>query len=248
MNEFSLNGLSFCFIDQSDFRPELLHAEERGVLPPDASPSRLVQFGLGRAAARIALMALKKSSVATGAASNKPPSDSPILMSEQGAPLWPSGIIGSISHTRSFSGGQRSGLFSAAAVVASNSRFLSLGIDIEDSERPVSTEALRKMSSTHEFDWAQQQNAVDEATPSSREKSLFLLGAKEALYKALFPLCEQYFGFLDAELEISGPGLPFSIRLKRDLLPAARQGSSFPISFQRLGRFNAVWIALPRTA
>ena len=244
MMEFSVEGLSFCLMEQADFRSELLHPLENKLLAPSVSPARLVQFGLGRAAFRQALKNLER---ATGfcspsselTTSPAPLSDEPILIDTFGAPVLPQGVTGSISHTRSFEGGQRRGVFSAVAVVGRSSRYQTVGIDVEDSERVLSPEILRKAAAPAEEAWVL-------ADQPSSTRMLFLLSAKEALYKALFPLCHQYFGFLDAELVLPDQGYPPQIRLLKTLSPSAVQGTLFSIGSTRLGRLAIVWITVPQ--
>ena len=254
MNEFSVDGLAFCLIDQADFRSELLHELERTTLSPHASPSRLAQFGLGRAAARQALRTLEKepgaqASILESASPQVPPSASPILMDAHGAPVWPPQTTGSISHTRSFEGGQRRGIFSAVAVVGSTTKYTTVGIDLEDSARRLSPEIMKKAASPAEESWVRAE-MVTAAAPSldraTSDRLLFLLSAKEALYKAVFPLCFQYFGFLDAELVLPQEGPPKQIRLTKTLAPTAVKGSLFSIGSRRLGRLTVVWIAVPK--
>jgi 4'-phosphopantetheinyl transferase EntD len=254
MNEFSIDGLVFCLIDQADFRTEELHPLERAALAPGASPSRLVQFGLGRAAARHALRRLEReSSFSASAASSSSPlmslGEAPLLIDSFGAPIWPERTTGSLSHTRRFEGGQRRGIFSAVAVVGASSHYHSVGIDLEDSDRLLSPEIVKKVASPSEAEWVlaeQVSPPPNTADLPARSRLLFLLSAKEALYKAIFPLCHQYFGFLDAELVLGGEEFPKHIRLCKTLSPAAVKGSQFSIGSAKLDRLALVWIAVPK--
>ncbi|HEX2760306.1 MAG TPA: hypothetical protein VHM27_07320, partial [Rhizomicrobium sp.] len=92
--------------------------EDRGqpvLLPPPenalvekAAPKRRREFALGRACARAALEKLGHGGAVIGRGSN-------------GAPLWPQGITGSITHTRDY----------AAAVVGEARHFSGIGVDAE---------------------------------------------------------------------------------------------------------------------
>lgn len=84
-----------------------LHPDE-AALVAGAMDKRRREFALGRACARAALAAM---GVEAG----------PILRAGDGAPLWPAGVVGSISHTDGY----------ACAVVGASSRFAAMGVDVE---------------------------------------------------------------------------------------------------------------------
>ena len=73
-----------------------------------AAPKRRREFALGRTCARAALEKLGHGDAAIGRRAN-------------GAPLWPQGIVGSITHTRDY----------AAAVVGQARHFSGIGVDAE---------------------------------------------------------------------------------------------------------------------
>jgi enterobactin synthetase component D / holo-[acyl-carrier protein] synthase len=73
-----------------------------------AAPKRRREFALGRACARAALAALGHDPVSIG-------------RRENGAPLWPDGLVGSITHTSGY----------AAALVAKAAHFSGVGLDAE---------------------------------------------------------------------------------------------------------------------
>lgn len=81
---------------------------EETALVQNAIEKRVREFRAGRAAARTALKELGHSATA-------------ILKGPERAPLWPNGIVGSISHSNTH----------AATLVASHNSFEGLGIDIE---------------------------------------------------------------------------------------------------------------------
>ena len=88
-----------------------LFAEESAQLGPQVPVGRLREFRLGRACARRALASL-----------NVPPA--PILIGPNGAPVWPTGIVGSITHCSGY----------CAAAVAYADHVAALGIDAELNE------------------------------------------------------------------------------------------------------------------
>lgn len=95
------------------FEPELavLYASERLSLP-SAGPSRLREFAAGRFHARLAMAKLGHPAV-------------DLRRGDDGAPQWPTGIVGSISHTL-----WRGRVFVVAAVARSN-HVRALGVDLE---------------------------------------------------------------------------------------------------------------------
>ncbi len=107
---------------------------------------------------------------------------SPILRGDSGQPLWPRGVVGSLTHCDGY----------RAAVVAYKLQRRSLGIDAEPhGELPqgvlahVSLPAEREVLSTR-------------AGGVHWDRLLFC--AKEATYKAWFPLTERWLGFDDAHI------------------------------------------------
>jgi 4'-phosphopantetheinyl transferase EntD len=97
------------------FGAELDDTGQALVLPPPeealvakAAPKRRRDFALGRSCARAALAGLDHG-------------DAVIGMGEGGAPLWPAGILGSITHTKGY----------AAALVAEARNYSGVGVDAE---------------------------------------------------------------------------------------------------------------------
>ena len=93
-----------------DAAPDVLEAEQPFV--KKAVEKRRREFSAGRTCARQALREL-------GCA------DAPIVHNQNGAPLWPTGIVGSITHSNTY----------AAAVAAKSLRACGLGIDMETVSR-----------------------------------------------------------------------------------------------------------------
>jgi len=124
-----------------------------------AVPSRRDSFAAGRCAARAALAAL-----------GQPPG--PILRGTHGAPLWPEGIVGSITHSAAL----------CLAVAARRAESAGLGVDIEP-DRVLPPGIIAEIV-TPEDDAAQ-----NPAAP------LRIFSAKEAVYKAQYPLSGRVIGF-----------------------------------------------------
>jgi 4'-phosphopantetheinyl transferase EntD len=106
-------------------------------------------------------------------------------MAEDRAPIWPRGVVGSITHTGDF----------AAAAVAWAADIAGLGID---SEQIIDPAAARDIADVC---------MVDEATlfkaahgRSFCEFCTFVFSAKEAVYKCLFPLTRKFLEFSDVRI------------------------------------------------
>ncbi|MDL9936307.1 4'-phosphopantetheinyl transferase superfamily protein [Gordonia sp. ABSL1-1] len=106
----------------------------------------------------------------------------PILRGERGAPVWPAGVVGSLTHCDGYRG----------AVVAYGLGVRSLGIDAEP-HAPLPDGVLDHTSI-----------AAERAVLATRAPGLhwdrLLFCAKEATYKAWFPLTNRWLGFEDAHI------------------------------------------------
>ncbi|WP_055494086.1 4'-phosphopantetheinyl transferase [Streptomyces sp. TP-A0356] len=153
-----------------------LYPEEEAVIA-QAVEKRRREFTAVRACAR---QAMEKLGV--------PPQ--PVLPGERGAPRWPDGLIGSMTHC--------AGYCAAALVPAGD--LVSLGIDAEPHDRlpegvleavalPTEQTRLRGLARSH---------------PSIHWDRL-LFSAKESVYKSWFPLTGKWLDFLEADIEID-PG------------------------------------------
>jgi 4'-phosphopantetheinyl transferase EntD len=195
--------------------------EEAALLADAGSPTRRRQFALGRACAREALRQLG----GPGAAA--------IGRAQGRIPRWPTGFVGSISHSR-----QR-----AAAAAAHARDYLGLGVDLERARAP-SPALLRRILRPAE-------RAALAALSGDPLAAAFtaLFAAKEALYKAVNPITGVYLGFQDAEVEFppgtdwlgsgaAGSGGPLAWRLLKD------SGPRFPGGFPGSGawRRDGAWI------
>ncbi len=138
-----------------------------------AVPRRRAEFAAGRHAAELALAELGCHAT--------------VLRAANGAPLWPAGFVGSISH-----GGAL-----AVAAVAGIATHRSLGIDVEDCvNAETRAELAARVLSPAE------RALLAGALPLASEEARFSLGfsAKESLYKCLHPLSGAFFEFADARI------------------------------------------------
>ena len=125
----------------------------------------------------------------------------PILPGVGGAPTWPAGIRGSMTHCAGY----------AAAAVGTVSRISTIGIDAEpDAPLPdgvldlIATPAERdRLAATHQ-----------ESDGPSWDRLLF--SAKEAVYKAWFPLVGKWLDHHDAEISFQPHNRTFTALLSRD--------------------------------
>jgi 4'-phosphopantetheinyl transferase EntD len=108
--------------------------------------------------------------------------DVAILRTPSGAPVWPDGITGSLAHDDEM----------AVAAIASVSGIGSLGIDVEPAQ-PLPDDIFALVA-TH----ADVTDAVDR-----RLAGRVLFSAKEAVYKAVYPLDRQILGYEDITVDLN---------------------------------------------
>ncbi|MFG2126511.1 4'-phosphopantetheinyl transferase [Streptomyces sp. NPDC048751] len=158
---------------------------ERGLLPQEAAlvvravAKRRREFAVVRSCARRAMEKL-----------GVPPQ--PVLPGERGAPRWPEGLVGSMTHCDGY----------GAATLVRATDLASLGIDAEPHQAlpegvlpavslPVEVQRLDRLSADRpEVHWDR-----------------LLFSAKESVYKAWFPLTGLWLEFTEAELDLhADPG------------------------------------------
>lgn len=112
-------------------------------------------------------------------------SQGPILADEDGVPVWPEGACAAISHSKGY----------CAAIAARSSRFRMLGLDLEKTNRLSPSAALRVV---HPNEQSFVQN--------DRKKGSLIFCAKEAFFKAQFPIWRTQGNFHDLELVVGAEG------------------------------------------
>ena len=151
-----------------------------------ATPARQAEFAAGRAAARAAMRAVGMVPYA-------------IPMGSDRAPVWPAGVVGSISHSNGL-----------CIAVAARARALSgLGIDIEPLD-PLPEELWPDVLTPADRDWLMTQDA-DLRGGYAR----MIFSAKEATYKAQYNLTGELIGFDAVEIEIDDVGGEFTASFMR---------------------------------
>jgi 4'-phosphopantetheinyl transferase EntD len=172
--------------------PVTVAVEERRTDPPDAVlypeeealviravPKRRAEFTTARLCARAALAALGEPPVA-------------ILPGPRGAPRWPRGVVGTITHCAGY----------RAAAVARAADLAAIGMDAEP-HGPLPAGVLPAVSRPAE---AAALAALARTTPGVHWDRM-LFSAKESVYKAWFPLTGRWLDFEEAELTFGGVDL-----------------------------------------
>jgi 4'-phosphopantetheinyl transferase EntD len=154
-----------------------------------AVEKRRREFVTGRACARLALTRL-------GAPVTAIPSGG------HGEPLWPAGVVGIITHCAGY----------RACAVAWSRTVIALGIDAEPN-LPLPEGILAEVAHGRERDAVGGGSAPAGAEPDAVDLPRLLFSAKEAVYKAWFPLTGRWLGFDDVELSIDVARARFRARL-----------------------------------
>jgi 4'-phosphopantetheinyl transferase EntD len=171
-----------------------------------AVDKRRREFATTRRCARAALAQLGVPAVA-------------ILPGDRGAPQWPAGIVGSMTHCRGY----------RAAAVARAEHLITIGLDAEPDDA-LPGGVLEVVASPGE------QARISElaaAFPGPAWDRL-LFSAKESVYKAWFPVTQQWLGFDGADITIHPTDGTFTARL---LVPGP------VLDGGRLTGFTGRWLA-----
>lgn len=115
----------------------------------------------------------------------------PILPGERGAPGWPNGVVGSMTHCAGY----------RAAVLARDTDIVTVGIDAEPHE-PLPNGVEKAVTRPEERVHLAELAAVDATVHWDK----LLFAAKESVYKAWFPLTHKWLGFEDARVTFDPAG------------------------------------------
>lgn len=170
-----------------------------------AVEKRRREYGTVRHCARTALRELGVAPVA-------------ILSGGRREPLWPPGVVGSLTHCMGY----------RAAAVGRGREVHTIGIDAEP-HQPLTAEVLGLIALDGERSHLEELAATDGRTRWDR----LLFCAKEAVYKAWFPLTLGWLGFEQAAVTIDPVELTFSARL---LVPGPL------VDGERLTGFDGRWV------
>ncbi len=169
--------------------PSLPLFPEEQKLVASAVDKRRLEFSRGRQCARAALRRLGLS-------------DAPLLTGSQREPLWPAGVVGSITHTAGM----------CVAAVAWQRSYAGVGIDVEPAG-PLEHAVAERIASAAEL------SALGSLPPLLAARLIF--SAKEAFYKCQFYRTRQFLGFLDVSIELEPHG-EFWAELLIDAEPLVR--------------------------
>ncbi|WP_255955040.1 4'-phosphopantetheinyl transferase family protein [Streptomyces odontomachi] len=165
--------------------PELGLFPEEAALVARAVPERRQEFATVRACARRALGRM-----------GLPPA--PLVWARRGAPVWPDGIVGSMTHCKGFRG----------AAVARSADVASVGIDAEP-DQPLPAGVLDAIALRKEAIWLRELTDCHPGVCWDR----LLFSAKESVYKTWFPLTRRELDFDEAEIRIDPLTGTFTARL-----------------------------------
>ncbi len=206
----------FACVSTGDLGDYTPHPNEVQCLSPKATEKRRTEFFLGRLAASLALQALGVT-------------PRPVLKAESREPLWQDGVVGASTHKGD----------AAAAGVARKEMTCGVGVDLESLHQPVSFKISEKVCSEPEQAWLAE-------VPDEKDTRLkMIFSAKEAGFKAFFPIQQIYLGYRDAELSWREETRSFvGTRLKAagDHHPI---GTSFEVGCRITDEFVFSFVSLP---
>jgi 4'-phosphopantetheinyl transferase EntD len=172
-------------VETFDDPPDVhLYPQEEALLRKAVTGRRL-EFGTARWCARQALAKLGLPAA-------------PILPGPRGAPSWPDGVAGSMTHCPGY----------RAAALAHSTDIAAIGIDAEP-DGPLPDGVRDRIAGPEELPALAELMAA--APGTAWDKLLF--SAKESTYKAWFPLAQRWLGFTDASVRINPADGTFTVRL-----------------------------------
>lgn len=153
-------------------RAPAIHSDELVALG-DVTEKRRRDFTIGRYCAHRALRLQGDSS-------------QPLLIGAHGEPMWPPGIVGSITHCPGY----------CAAAVAKRRDIAAIGIDVE-LNCDIPKDEVDLIALGCERRW------LDAMPRANISWSSVLFSAKESVYKAWFPLMRTWLGFEDVAIRVA---------------------------------------------
>lgn len=205
-------GIGLC----ADMEPRL-HPAEEALLGSRTVARRRHDFALGRTAARAALADMRLAA-------------DPIGRGTRGQPIWPTGVVGAITHADAL----------GLAVAGSDHAYAGLGLDLERLSPGLSAAAAHRVCSPEEERWTRQ---VPE--PEATVRRTLVFSAKEAIFKATFPLCNVWLGFHDAELAWAPPSSAFHASLGVSPSPALPVGAALTVWAWQIQQYVLAFTFVP---
>jgi enterobactin synthetase component D len=114
----------------------------------------------------------------------------------KGCPLWPPGLVGSISHTNDY----------CVVAVSDDSSISSIGIDLEETGR-MKEDLWKRLFTDAEISSL---GKISQPIEQKRHAAV-LFSAKEAFYKYDYPLHQRQYDFTDVEVHIDDSGHDFEL-------------------------------------
>ena len=185
-------------------------------LPPDlhrAIPKRQAEFLAGRLLTKVALTTI-------GCQSEQVP------RGPDRAPIWPDGISGSITHSKT-----------RAAALVSRRCGDRPGIDLEEMVKPTDLDTtFRHILTVRESDHLRSLPESDAITLAT-----LLFSAKETLFKSLYPTVGRFFGFDCAEMTTHPERKTVTLRLTKGLHSDLPEDKAFDIAFDIYSNQVLTW-------
>jgi enterobactin synthetase component D len=154
-----------------------------------------------------------------------------IGIGEGRSPLWPQGVVGSISHCQGY----------AIAATARSNALLTLGIDVEDIVAPDTQRNLEKSVINDDELFLLQQDMPPE------QVFTLIFSAKESFFKAAYPWVKAYFGFEAMSVTgIDWHGGHLTFRVNSDLGKSFQQGMELAARFKPFGQRMLTFFTIGR--
>jgi 4'-phosphopantetheinyl transferase EntD len=144
----------------------------------------------------------------------------PVLPGPHGEPLWPAGVVGSMTHCAGYRG----------AALARAAEVITIGIDTEPHD-VLPDGVLRHIATPDEETWVPELMRTHPEVCWDR----LLFSAKESVYKAWFPLAQRWLGFEDATVTVDPIAGTFQAQL---LVPGPA------VAGRALAGFSGRWLVL----
>jgi enterobactin synthetase component D len=174
-----------------------LHTEETMIISK-AIDKRRYEFSAGRLCARNALQQIGIDNCT-------------LTQGENGEPIWPDQITGSISHSNKW----------AAAAISTTKEIMAIGFDIETINR-ISSDILKRIITDTEKEQLEKKDKQ-----KAQEYSALIFSAKEAIYKALSKLYNKTLRFKDVSIIPKEDSTKFEIELNEELNPFLNNAHPF---------------------
>lgn len=197
--------------------PEISPAESEDIAR--AVIGRRVAFATGRACARRALARLEVTAFDLRNGLDR-------------APRWPTGIVGSITHTGGAPGGY------CAVVVGRSAELAALGVDAEQWSR-LTPGLWSRVLTPRERAWVESHDGDQRLIGAT-----VIFSAKESFYKAQYPSSGRLLGFQDVEVTVEPSDSMFEVRVL-DAVPGTPGLSSCRGRFLCVEEFVLTGVVIP---